>query len=406
MPISPPFIPRIRPASLSFISLTGILSKGKECALVRLGKSRIALLTTIEAITEASKLEKSGQLSRQGFNSDYLPILGQGAFTAPENEWEHHKRRIMAHLKPSADNRSEWERAATNAVRDRLTLAGQNSLAVPDSLGFCLTIVQKTLLRVLFGTDQHLDLDLLHRLTTTMVGNAEMSAGLRLVLSHWADWFIRPFQFLGKRAGARLETRLAEAGALPGYPAADPQFRPELRSLLFAAQDTLTFALFSCCWLLGCQPQLQHTLRQQLCSEQDRPPLLRQVILETLRLLPPVHTPPARVSVDQTVIGATTIPAGTLVLYGLWHAQRRCPQPQVFDPRRFEDPKASRTIAPFGAGPKRCVGEHMALSFLSSALAELLRSRTIETLDQTLVLKARTVLTPTRPIRIRFQALS
>ena len=102
------------------------------------------------------------------------------------------------------------------------------------------------------------------------------------------------------------------------------------------------------------------------------------VISETLRLYPPGWLLSRR-SVAADRFGAHEVPAGAQVFISpyvlhrhgdYWH------DPQGFDPGRFErgdQPGHRFAYMPFAAGPRHCVGEHMALTEMRVHLAHMLR---------------------------------
>lgn len=59
------------------------------------------------------------------------------------------------------------------------------------------------------------------------------------------------------------------------------------------------------------------------------------------------------------------MPAGTIVyipVYSIHHDEQYYPNPEVFDPERFEDErKHSMVHLPFGDGPKNCIGARFAI---------------------------------------------
>ena len=94
-------------------------------------------------------------------------------------------------------------------------------------------------------------------------------------------------------------------------------------------------------------------------------------VLETLRKYPPGALL-VRKSVKSYTFSCTnvTIPAGTRVfipVYAIHHDERYYPQPDEFDPERF-DPETEKARHPminlgFGNGPRNCIGQ-LILNFL------------------------------------------
>jgi cytochrome P450 len=75
-----------------------------------------------------------------------------------------------------------------------------------------------------------------------------------------------------------------------------------------------------------------------------------------------------RVTKVETAIGPYTIPAGMNVgtnIIGLMHNSKYYPNPEKFDPERWNDNKLLSTepyaFVPFSAGPRSCIGKYLAL---------------------------------------------
>lgn len=108
-------------------------------------------------------------------------------------------------------------------------------------------------------------------------------------------------------------------------------------------------------------------------------------LLEGMRSHPPAHIT-SRTAVEDTVIDGYHVPAGavvTPVFSELHRHQTYWPDPDRSDLDRFlPDAVAARdrfAYLPFGAGPRKCIGEHFATLAPALALAVLLRRLEITT---------------------------
>jgi cytochrome P450 len=134
-------------------------------------------------------------------------------------------------------------------------------------------------------------------------------------------------------------------------------------------------------------------------------PYLRAVVLESMRLLPPVLLFP-RIAVEDLALGGAEIPKGTRLAYGpaLTH---RLPEvfedPLAFKPERFlgPGPRPEGFLA-FGGGPRRCPGEQFALNEVLLILAAWLR-RGFPRIEPGAKVKCRGLVahTPIRPVHFR-----
>ena len=114
--------------------------------------------------------------------------------------------------------------------------------------------------------------------------------------------------------------------------------------------------------------ELDRVLADRLPSVEDLPRLeyARMVIAESMRLYPPAWTIGRRVVQDYSIAGVR-LPAGSLVLvspYVMHRDARYFREPLRFVPERWtRDATAKRpqlSYIPFSAGPRSCLGEHMA----------------------------------------------
>ncbi|KAG8070738.1 hypothetical protein GUJ93_ZPchr0006g42666 [Zizania palustris] len=193
-------------------------------------------------------------------------------------------------------------------------------------------------------------------------------------------------------APARRRTMI---GVLLSLQSKDPDACPDqlIRSLcigsLQAGTDTSAATVEWAMSLLLNNPETMTTARDEIdaCVGQparlleaaDLPklPYLRCVIMETLRLYPPVPLlAPHESSADLDVAGFH-VPQGTMLLVNTF-AIHRDPQvwdqPQAFIPERFKDTKnEGKMMIPFGMGRRRCPGENLGMQMVGLALGTLIQ---------------------------------
>ncbi|XP_058837441.1 probable cytochrome P450 9f2 [Topomyia yanbarensis] len=87
-----------------------------------------------------------------------------------------------------------------------------------------------------------------------------------------------------------------------------------------------------------------------------------------------------------------TIDKGTCVwfpIYGIHHDPKYYPNPEKFDPERFNDANRANinmsTYLPFGIGPRNCIGSRFALMEIKAIMYQLLLNFSIERTEQTQV---------------------
>lgn len=173
-------------------------------------------------------------------------------------------------------------------------------------------------------------------------------------------------------------------------PAEDSEVRDHFVALLMAGTETTVSALAWQLHHLSRDLPLQQRLRDELheatggravtLDDLGRMPLLRRTTAETLRCRPPLWML-LRTSVREVRLGGYRFPAGTDFYFSPHQIQHAASGPDGFaDPGRFDPerwaergPSArDRGFLAFGAGPRKCLGDHFALTSLAVATSTLL----------------------------------
>lgn len=169
----------------------------------------------------------------------------------------------------------------------------------------------------------------------------------------------------------------------------DDQLRNELGVMIGAGQETTSNLLTWVFYLLAANPNVEtklldeyaRVLEGRIPTMADLPqlPYSRMVIDEALRLYPPAWTVSTRVALDEDVILGYHIPKGGAVFispYILHRDSRFWDHPETFEPERFteenEEKRHKYAYLPFGAGPRKCIGNTFALTEAQLILATLL----------------------------------
>lgn len=116
---------------------------------------------------------------------------------------------------------------------------------------------------------------------------------------------------------------------------------------------------------------------------------MEMVIDETLRMYPP-GTRLDRVASNDYEYEGIKIKKGQIItvpIYALHHDPDLYPNPEEFDPERFNDEnkklRESVAFLPFGAGPRNCVGMRFAVVEIKLLLATILSKYRFSTCSQT-----------------------
>ena len=169
----------------------------------------------------------------------------------------------------------------------------------------------------------------------------------------------------------------------------DEQLLGETLILFVAGHETSANALSWAWYLLSQNEKVVAKIREELSTVLgDRDPIfsdfpkltyLTQVIQETMRLYPPAWITD-RISIEEDEINGFPIPSNVMMapfIYGVHHHPDFWPNPEKFDPSRFEKDKVkqrhSYAYLPFGGGPRLCIGNNFAMMEMQLIIARMLQ---------------------------------
>ncbi|GAB6861518.1 cytochrome P450 [Haloplanus litoreus] len=180
-----------------------------------------------------------------------------------------------------------------------------------------------------------------------------------------------------------LLVALRESGVAADGALSDDRLRDQVVTMIFAGHDTTSTAIAFAFYALATHPDVRERFHAEV-DALDGPPTVedlddlnvtRRVVTETLRLYPPVYTIPREAATD-VILDGYRIPEGAATWLTVDQVHR--------DPRFYDDPAAFRpgrwdtglrerlpdfAYAPFGGGPRRCIGRQFALIEAKLALA-------------------------------------
>ncbi|KAL0268132.1 UNVERIFIED_CONTAM: hypothetical protein PYX00_010193 [Menopon gallinae] len=196
----------------------------------------------------------------------------------------------------------------------------------------------------------------------------------------------------GKKRKAFLDFMLEQQGESK---LTDAEIKEEVDTIMFEGHDTTAAgSSFTLC-LLGLYQDIQDKVYEELreiFGDSDRPvtfadtvnmKYMERVIMETLRLYPPVPAIARELNEDIKLASMNEIvPAGAIVVIGTYGVHRRKDiwgeNAEVFDPDNFLPERMQErhyySYIPFSAGPRSCVGRKYALLKLKVILATILRT--------------------------------
>ncbi len=186
----------------------------------------------------------------------------------------------------------------------------------------------------------------------------------------------------GRRATGELSDDLLGRLLEGGFD--EREIRDQVLTMLMAGHETTAKALGWTTVLLDRHPEVAAGIDAELAVLDGRLagvgdlaslPLLEGAISEALRLYPPVWLISRKATVDDTIEGYA-VPAGTLICVSPYLLHRHpgyWDEPEQFDPARFAGDVERPEFAymPFSGGPRRCIGERLALLEAQLVLAVL-----------------------------------
>lgn len=413
LPPSPPGLPVVghthRYATDPFAFVDWATDHAGDCIWAEvLGEGDLCLLAHPDYVEQVLVTERDAFGKSDGFSVAF----GESIVTVEGDQWERQHDAMQDFFYPSRIRGYADEMVALTERRiDRWD--DGDRVSIHDQM-------QALALENLFGTlfDRELALDGDADLRRAASNLNEWFTPTSWVLPAWVPTparrrFRRASETLEAEARRLLADREATVGA-DGEPAGDDllstlvslrkrgdadlsdgEIVDQVVGFIFAGHDTTALALTYAWHLLGTHPSVRERFYAELddvlrADDTDtvgrtdhRSPALtdvrdlevtERVILETLRLYPPVHTVP-RVTKREATVGGYRLPAETtthLSLVSIHRDGRFYDDPERFRPSRWRDASPQSkgyAFAPFGAGPRDCLGRRFAMLEATLVLA-------------------------------------
>ena len=428
----------------------------------RLGPPRIGLI--FNAAFHPNAAHQVLAKDAQSYSKD-VPVFGEiahfigdGLLTSHGQRWLQHRRIIQPlFTRQAIAGHIEAMAEPTDRLVSALGLAGSQGRPV-DLLEHANRYALDVLGAVVFGADLVQTAPVLHE-TLPLLSTHAAKRGLAAVrLPRWIPSLANRRSEKARRllwttvdgivarrrqqaeAGGRdlLGRLLAATDPETGVSLSDDDVRAEALVFLTAGHETTATVLTLALDLLARHPEAQERVRGEVDALGGRRPLRaedlnslnwsRKVIDETMRLFPPGHTVVRRAITDVVVDGCP-LPAGRIVAINLWGLHRNPAiwnDPERFDPDRFVadrsdgEEEAGDSLAgepgeasidryaylPFGGGPRKCIGAHLATAEILAGLAATIRAYTLEPVGTAPELDVGVVLRPRPPVLCRLTPMT
>ncbi len=181
----------------------------------------------------------------------------------------------------------------------------------------------------------------------------------------------------GQGHGDLLDMLLEARDADTGERMTDQQLRDEVLTIFAAGHETTANTLTFAWYALSQHPdvrarlheELDRVLQGRLPVVADLPslPYTQQVFKEAMRLYPAAPIVGPRLALADTTLGGYRIPGGARVIVSIYNIHRHpafWSDPDRFDPDRFAAEPGEKghhlAFMPFGAGPRKCIGNNLA----------------------------------------------
>jgi cytochrome P450 len=322
-------------------------------------------------------------------------LLGNGIIVSDGDHWRRQRTMLQPAFKQAKiADLSRHIKASCLAVRDQWRLLARDRATIDITTAmsqFGLDVILRCIFSddlegicskaggnpfAFLASDSERDLNMAKRFR-------ELSQLVRECVEERRTSGARPADFLSDMIDAR-DKRTGEGMS-------DKEIVDEVNTMIIAGHETSAGTLNWAWYLISRHPEVEAKLLAELdagildddvqLGDVMHLSYMRQVLLETLRLYPPVWLYTRRAIADDQ-LGDYAVPAGTHIYLSPYLLHRQAglwpePEPEAFHPDRFAagsaDKRHRQAYIPFSAGARRCIGEHFAFVEMQMHLAIMLR---------------------------------
>ena len=329
---------------------------------------------------------------------DMAKYLGHGLLTAEGELWKKqrkliqpafHKKQLAGHLdKVQAAILEELKKISTDAPMDIFPVFNDLAFQTVVKSLFSSAVGQKEINRLQYITEAAQKM-LVRELRQPYLGwyfNWSGKIKEHLALTTEAREILTRIIEERKRSDKReddLLDMLLDARYEDGNAMTHEQLIDEILILFTAGHETTSNALTFTAELLARNPQVQEKIFAEVSQAKENSDDLmtflkhcrytQSVVEEGMRLYPPAYFID-RVNLEDDEFEGKTYSKGSSLLFSIYEIHRHpglWEEPEKFIPERFLEGKYTNYY-PFGAGPRKCIGNNFAMYEMVITLAELM----------------------------------
>ena len=331
---------------------------------------------------------------------DLAKYVGKGLLTSEGEHWKKQRKLIQpAFHKKQLNNLldsikdailTEYQRIESNTTIDVFPILNDLAFQTVVKSLFSSAVNQDDINRLQYITESAQQM-MVKELRQPYLGwwfKASGKIEKHLELTHEARTILK--RIVNQRRSSQtkqddLLDMLLDARYDDGSPMSEEQLVDEILILFTAGHETTSNALTFTFQLLALHPEWQDKIHEEKLSvktESDdimtqimASKICQQVIEESMRLYPPAYFID-RVNVAKDEFQGMQFEPGSNLLFSVYEIHRHpklWEQPNDFLPERFSEGgrKFSSQYFPFGAGPRKCIGNNFAMFEMIIAVTEL-----------------------------------
>ena len=393
-------------------------------ARYQLGTQEIVQVNDPEYIGRILAQKNDVYVKGEQFQDRIRPILGEGLLTSRGERWESQRRALEPAFLPNEVGRySTTVTDLTEAYSERWS--DGEVLDIHEEM---LSLTVEVIAEVLFDVDVSDRTEEISWSVGTIIGHLARRMRRPVQIPTWvptsqnreykraietlyevADWIIEQKR---DADGNDIISLLQEADHDPS----EEELRNQVVTLLSAGHETTAVSLTCALQLLATHPEKLAAFQAELDEVLDgRTPTMEdldeltyteQVMKESMRVYPPIYEM-LRTTAEEDVLGEYQIPEDTTILISQWVLNRNpeyFEDPDEFRPERwtdeFESQLPSFVYLPFGIGPRRCIGDRIAMMETRLILATLLQEWEVESHLDELTFTPSVSLRPAEPVEM------